>query len=147
MFLRLIVVCVFAVSHSLLRCLSLSAFARLLWRQFVYLCAIGLAGWSSACAILKDAPKTGSKVGTFVMVQACQNVLATPTPTPPLPIALSTICKIVLCHMTYSLTYRTIKKIYVPNEVVRKCVCMQQINSKSNLFLSFLGNLFWFLFK
>lgn len=54
-----------------------------------------LAVWSSACAILKDAPKTGSKVSTFVMVQACQNVLTTPSP------LLSTICKIVLCHMIY----------------------------------------------
>lgn len=123
----------FAFSFALFVAVCLSSPAlkavRLLMRHW----AGWLAGWSSACAILKDAPKTGSKVSTFVMVQACQNVLATPPP-PLFPFPWARSAK-SFCVTWYTiLTYRTIKKIYEPNEVVRKCVCLQQINSKSNLF-------------
>lgn len=136
-------------AFSFLRHLLLSGFAlkavRLLMRQ--------TAGWSSACAILKDAPKTGSKVNTFVMAQACQNVLVLSTysssPAPP-PSYTHTETDLLNQFVSHDMvpSYRTIKMIYEPNEVVRKCVCMQQ-NSKSILFFfwSFFGNLFWFLFK
>lgn len=124
-------------AFSFLRHLLLSGFAlkavRLLMRQ--------TAGWSSACAILKDAPKTGSKVNTFVMAQACQNVLVLSTYSSPPPTHTETdlLNQFVSHDMVPS--YRTIKMIYEPNEVVRKCVCMQQ-NSKSIHFF-FLIVFFW----
>lgn len=148
MFLRLIVVFVFVVLPSLfflLYLFLLSGFARFALKA-VRLLMRQSSGWSSACAILKDAPKTGSKVSTFVMAQACQNVLVLPSPLtreppPPPPSPTQRDLRNQFVSHDVLLTYRAINIVYEPIEVVRKCVCMQR-NSKSNLFGRFLGNLF-----